>query len=151
MRHSLSEWPALQIAIEQGMGGADAPQKQTWMAQVIYDFLLLNKHVVDEDELHDYISDIMDNEFDTIVDDGSMSLLTRRIAFYCKLQLESKESELLKILEKKRNEKPAVAPQIQPELPSVPSATTATTADSGDKNADDDEWTVVSRKSNRRT
>ena len=160
LHHSLSEWPALQLAIDQGMGGADARQKQTWMGQVIYDFLLLNKHAVDEDELYYYIADIMDNEFDTIVDDGSMSLLTRRVTHFCKLQLEGNEQELSNILDKKRSEvsigHQVAAPQVSDPSSPLPEAADAKLAGeetgpaTDPQMSSDEDWTLVTRKSNRR-
>lgn len=159
LHHSLTEWPALQLAIDQGMGGSNARQKQTWMGQVIYDFLLLNKHVVDEDELYDYIADIMDNEFDTIVDDGSMSILTSRIKHFCKLQVANNEQELNNILEQKRsdakitNQSAAVAANAPP----APAVEQMCTEDQSEPSGSprettngDDEWTLVTRKTNRR-
>lgn len=133
------------------------------MGQVIYDFLLLNKHVVDEDELYDYIADIMDNEFDTIVDDGSMSLLTRRIFLFCKLHLESNEQELRNILDKKRDEVRVAdqltahqVPVVHPAPPEpadrneqMEEEDAGPTGDPEKGNGDED-WTLVTRKSNRR-
>ena len=158
LRLSLAEWPALQLAIEQGMGGTDARDKETWMAQVIFDFLQQNKHVVDEDELYDYIADMMDNEFDTIVDDGSMTMLIRRISVYCKLHLDGKEAELQAILSRKSEQvktinasaKPPVASPIASPSAGVESSTRDDMSlDPATEEPPTDEWTLVTRKSKR--
>lgn len=164
LHHSLSEWPALQLAIDQGMGGTNAREKQVWMGQVVYDFLLENKHVVDPDELYDYIADMMDNEFDTIVDDGSMSFLTRRISYFCKLVLENNEGELRTILDKKRTSSSSksnseVKPQPRNVNETPPQSTSnATSTDPVDQmvvdekvdNDPDDGWTVVGKKHSKK-
>lgn len=164
LHHSLAEWPALQLAIDQGMGGTNAREKQVWMGQVVYDFLLENKHVVDPDELYDYIADMMDNEFDTIVDDGSMSFLTRRISYFCKLALEDKEEELRTILDKKKTSscksnsdvKPHPRNETETSHQSTSSATTTDPVNEMvvDEKIDDDPvndgWTVVGKRNSKK-
>ena len=157
LRLSLAEWPALQLAIQQGMGGSAAREKEAWMGQVIHDFLLQNKHVVDEDELYDYIADMMDHEFDTIVDDGSMTTLTRRIGYFCSLLLADKQQQLLAILDKKRAQAPLPAPEppptaSQPTCEPMAESLEAVSRPSAEQTpAEDSDWITVCRKSNKRT
>ncbi|GLD73160.1 cyclin-dependent kinase 16-like protein [Lates japonicus] len=56
VRAVLHSWPVLQIAVDNGFGGVYGQQKADWM----------------QCEVEDFIAELMDQEFDTVVDDGSL-------------------------------------------------------------------------------
>lgn len=163
IRHSLSTFPVLELAIEQGMGGPQAREKQSWMASVVHDFLVENQYSVADEELSEYIEEILNNEFDTIVEDSSVSLLARRICHYCSLQIGNSIEEMTSILVSFERTKPVipVRPEPAPQAEHVPSlipiaSTTSTihgdTMDVDDKGnaTGEDGWTVVQRGRSRR-
>jgi len=95
IRATLSTFPALQLAIQQGMGGNQAKEKEQWMANVIHDFILENKpNLVSTDEMTDYVAEILDNEFDTVVEDGSISAMSRNLGHLCRLDLDGRQDEM---------------------------------------------------------
>ena len=53
----LDEWPALQVAIDNGMGGCYSREKKEWMSKVIQDFFRQNQGL-QPDEVGDYIDEI---------------------------------------------------------------------------------------------
>lgn len=96
----LDNWTVLQLAIQHGFGGIDSRDKLKWLKDVIVQVLNDNRKYfgvinsptcdsfsyvslplkinlcvsdkVEYDELEDYISEILYNEFNTIVEDGSL-------------------------------------------------------------------------------
>ncbi|XP_014669545.1 PREDICTED: pre-rRNA-processing protein TSR2 homolog isoform X3 [Priapulus caudatus] len=64
-------WAALQLAVEQGFGGVHSQQKEIWFCEVIYQFFQDNAGL-DPLEVEDFISELMNNEFETMVEDGSL-------------------------------------------------------------------------------
>ena len=71
----LDSWPAFCICVEHGCGDAD---RVAWFPEAIEQWLLENKGVY-ADELEDTMADILDREFNTVVDDNSMRDVASRI------------------------------------------------------------------------
>ncbi|XP_019713752.1 pre-rRNA-processing protein TSR2 homolog [Hippocampus comes] len=71
VRATLSAWPALQIAVDNGFGGAYGQQKADWLADVVQQYFHDNPDLA-QDEVEDFIGALMDQEFHTLVDDGSL-------------------------------------------------------------------------------
>ncbi|XP_078110264.1 pre-rRNA-processing protein TSR2 homolog [Sander vitreus] len=67
----LHSWPVLQIAVDNGFGGVYGHQKADWMVDVVQQFFHDNADL-QRCEVEDFISELMDQEFDTVVDDGSL-------------------------------------------------------------------------------
>ncbi|XP_068189341.1 pre-rRNA-processing protein TSR2 homolog isoform X2 [Antennarius striatus] len=67
----LQSWPVLQIAVDNGFGGVYGQQKADWMVDVVQQYFLDNADLQQE-EVEDFIAQLMDQEFDTVVDDGSL-------------------------------------------------------------------------------
>ncbi|XP_033863141.3 pre-rRNA-processing protein TSR2 homolog [Acipenser ruthenus] len=71
IRAVLGTWPALQIAVENGFGGAFSQQKAEWMVDAVQQYFSDNvdlQHL----EVEDFLAEIVNNEFDTVVEDGSL-------------------------------------------------------------------------------
>ncbi|XP_065913393.1 pre-rRNA-processing protein TSR2 homolog isoform X2 [Dysidea avara] len=66
----MGQWKGLQMAVDHQFGGLDSKEKGTWLMEVAGSFMLENDDV-DKDELEEYLSILMDQEFDTILEDGS--------------------------------------------------------------------------------
>ncbi|XP_064359529.1 pre-rRNA-processing protein TSR2 homolog isoform X2 [Dromaius novaehollandiae] len=72
VRAVLGAWAALQVAVENGFGGAQGPEKAAWLAAALQDFFQRNADLEPE-EVEDFLAEVMDNEFDTAVEDGSLA------------------------------------------------------------------------------
>lgn len=163
---SLSEWPAFQIAIDQGMGGDKAKEKETWMAGVIRDLFHENRGDVDVSDVSDYVGQILDAEFSTVIEDGSLDMLSARLCYFYRLQSQGKEADLIAINDRKRSElNVKAAAKAQETINITNEMIRLTTAESdsdqgvasgsneGNPNNEDvqmsdidDSWTVVSNK-----
>lgn len=86
----LSTWPVLQIAVDNGFGGAHSQQKAEWMVDVVQKYFSENSDLVPI-EVEDYISVLLDREFNTVVDDGSLAQLSHQL---CSLFSECKQGAL---------------------------------------------------------
>jgi pre-rRNA-processing protein TSR2 len=157
VRASVAIFPALQLAIEQGMGGSQAREKEEWLVSVTYDFIRDNKFNPEIYELEDFIGEIIDNEFDTVVDDGSLEILSRNIYQLCRLQREAREEELIQQLEmleiqKQRLQFPKESMDQPPSTMSPSGTSKANTEETGmevddSRNEPDSEgWTVVNNR-----
>ncbi|CAL8369792.1 unnamed protein product [Lota lota] len=78
VRVLLSTWPVLQIAVDNGFGGAYGQQKAEWMIDVVGKYFYENSDLVPT-EVEDYISVLLDQEFNTVVDDGSLAQLSQQL------------------------------------------------------------------------
>ncbi|XP_072705013.1 pre-rRNA-processing protein TSR2 homolog [Ciconia boyciana] len=71
VRAVLGGWAALQLAVAQGFGGPQGPEKAAWLAGALQDFFTQNAEL-GEEEVEEFLAEVMDNEFDTAVEDGSL-------------------------------------------------------------------------------
>ena len=67
----LALWPALRIAVQNGWGGPDSSKKRTWMASVLVDVFEENSTPLDAEYIEELLLQIMDDEFETVIEDGS--------------------------------------------------------------------------------
>lgn len=75
----LALWPALQIAVQNGWGGPDSAQKRTWIASVIVDTFEEQPTPPDAEYIEEILLQIMDDEFETIIEDQSAESVARDI------------------------------------------------------------------------
>lgn len=87
----LTEWPSLNLAIENGMGGYQALEKRVWMCKTIVEVMLKEKDV----DLEDYLAELVNQEFDTLIEDGSLEYNTKWIEKFYKDCLQGKDQEVL--------------------------------------------------------
>uniref|UniRef100_A0A3Q1BG56 Pre-rRNA-processing protein TSR2 homolog n=1 Tax=Amphiprion ocellaris TaxID=80972 RepID=A0A3Q1BG56_AMPOC len=78
VRAVLHTWPVLQIAVDNGFGGVYGQQKADWMVDVVQQYFHDNADL-QPCEVEDYLSDLMDQEFDTVVEDGSLPQVSVRL------------------------------------------------------------------------
>ncbi|XP_029974712.1 pre-rRNA-processing protein TSR2 homolog [Salarias fasciatus] len=78
VRAVLHTWPVLQIAVDNGFGGMYGQQKADWMVDAVQQYFHDNADL-DQCEVEDFLSELMDQEFDTVVDDGSLPQVSLRL------------------------------------------------------------------------
>ncbi|XP_072223851.1 pre-rRNA-processing protein TSR2 homolog [Leuresthes tenuis] len=71
VRAVLHTWPVLQIAVDNGFGGVYGQQKADWMVDAVQQYFHDNADL-QQYEVEDFITELMDQEFDTVVEDGSL-------------------------------------------------------------------------------
>uniref|UniRef100_A0A4W3GTS7 Pre-rRNA-processing protein TSR2 homolog n=1 Tax=Callorhinchus milii TaxID=7868 RepID=A0A4W3GTS7_CALMI len=83
----------LQIAVDNGFGGQYSQQKAEWMAGVLAQYFLDNADL-DTQEVEDYISELMYNEFDTVIEDGSLAEVAAQTCTFYNLCCRGQEAEV---------------------------------------------------------
>ncbi|XP_051865095.1 pre-rRNA-processing protein TSR2 homolog [Pristis pectinata] len=113
VRAALEAWPALQVALENGFGGAYGKQKADWMVTAVEQYFYDNADLESE-EVEELLADILDNEFDTVVEDGSLSEVAHQIWTTFTLCQSGQASEvrarIQQLVDKKRNVRVEVMP-----------------------------------------
>lgn len=67
----LNSWPSYQFAIKNQLGGSQTRAKDEWFGEVLCDYLFKHTNLYN-DELSEWIADILYTEFDTICEDGTL-------------------------------------------------------------------------------
>ncbi|KAJ7100674.1 Pre-rRNA-processing protein TSR2-domain-containing protein [Mycena belliarum] len=67
----LATWETLRLAVQEGWGGAGAPQKRTWLASVIVDAFEETVPTPDDQYVEEILVQVLADEFDTDLEDGS--------------------------------------------------------------------------------
>ncbi|XP_057213077.1 pre-rRNA-processing protein TSR2 homolog [Triplophysa rosa] len=93
VRAVLETWPVLQIAVDNGFGGAHSQQKADWMVDVLQQYFNDNDDL-QQCEVEDFISDLMNNEFDTMVDDGSLPQVAQKVCLIFQLCEQGKLTDV---------------------------------------------------------
>lgn len=75
----LAVWPALRVAVDQGWGGPESAEKRTWMASVIVDAFEEQDPVPDAVYVEEQLLQIMEDEFETVLEDGSAEAVAKDI------------------------------------------------------------------------
>jgi len=78
---TLVNWSVLKIAREHGFGGRNAIDKENWLVSSVV-HIFKDNDVVYPDELEDFISEAIFNEFDTIVEDGTIGKICQDMCSY---------------------------------------------------------------------
>ncbi|XP_075594794.1 pre-rRNA-processing protein TSR2 homolog [Balearica regulorum gibbericeps] len=78
VRAVLGGWAALQLALAHGFGGPQGPEKAAWLAGALQEFFTQNAEL-GEEEVEEFLAEVMDNEFDTVVEDGSLRQVSREL------------------------------------------------------------------------
>ncbi|XP_060109101.1 pre-rRNA-processing protein TSR2 homolog [Heteronotia binoei] len=107
----LGSWPVLQIAVENGFGGAYSQEKADWMVGAVEQFFQSNADL-DPEEVDDFLAEVMNNEFDTVIEDGSLSQVSRQLCLFfsqCQQGNGAAVQEAIARLAQKQQEARAVA------------------------------------------
>ncbi|XP_008587064.1 PREDICTED: pre-rRNA-processing protein TSR2 homolog [Galeopterus variegatus] len=78
VRAALEAWPALQIAVENGFGGVHSQEKAEWLGGAVVEYFIRNADL-ELDEVEDFLGELMTNEFDTVVEDGSLPQVSQQL------------------------------------------------------------------------
>jgi pre-rRNA-processing protein TSR2 len=78
-------WTALQIAVEQGFGGAGSAAEAKDLEYDVFDFFRAKHGNVDYDVLEDLLNDRLDDKFDLLIEDGSVAEISRKLIMFCGL------------------------------------------------------------------
>ncbi|XP_077589199.1 pre-rRNA-processing protein TSR2 homolog [Stigmatopora nigra] len=78
VRAALHTWPVLQIAVDNGFGGVYGQQKADWLVDVVQQYFYDNADL-QQDEVEDFLCTLMNQEFDTVVEDGSLPQVCVRL------------------------------------------------------------------------
>lgn len=82
------------------MGGPQAREKEQWLVGVLEQYFSENANL-HPDEVADLIADIIDNEFDTIIEDGSVGQISALLCKHYELCRQGRESEVLESLQQR--------------------------------------------------
>jgi len=76
----LAIWTTLRIAIQENWGGPHGPAKRTWLASAIVDAFEDDAiPTPDEQYIEEMLVQVMEDEFETVVEDGSAESVSRDI------------------------------------------------------------------------
>lgn len=92
-------WDVLHHAVASQFGGQYSREKADWLPSVVYDFFLKN-HDLDPSEIETFVGEIMDNEFDLLVEDGSLKKLSKQLCRCFALARDRRDQELNDFLSK---------------------------------------------------
>nr|XP_019566396.1 PREDICTED: pre-rRNA-processing protein TSR2 homolog isoform X3 [Rhinolophus sinicus] len=86
VRAALEAWPALQIAVENSFGGVHSQEKAEWLGGAVEEYFFRNEGPIlsysadlELDEVEDFLGELMTNEFDTVVEDGSLPQVSQQL------------------------------------------------------------------------
>lgn len=68
---ALSTWQALTLAVQEQWGGPDSAEKRDWFAGAISDLFQSSPEAVDGEYLEEFMLQVMNDEFEVNVEDGS--------------------------------------------------------------------------------
>lgn len=71
-------WDVLRHAVDANFGGAQSKEKSEWLENVIVEFFNNNSDL-DPSEVENFISEIMDNEFNLLIEDNSLINLSKNL------------------------------------------------------------------------
>ncbi|KAJ5583294.1 hypothetical protein N7535_001914 [Penicillium sp. DV-2018c] len=67
---AINNWPALTLAVQSNWGGPESSEKRDWLCGAISD-MLADRPETDAEDLEEVFVQVMNDEFDVAVDDGS--------------------------------------------------------------------------------
>ena len=92
-------WTALQFAISQGAAGPQSADIAKWMISATVQWFSENKNL-EFDEVEDFLLDIVNQEFDVLIDDGSVTETSKLVCdFYSLCSRGDCEAELKRRLQ----------------------------------------------------
>ncbi|XP_015266957.1 PREDICTED: pre-rRNA-processing protein TSR2 homolog [Gekko japonicus] len=72
---------AHEIAVENGFGGAYSQEKAEWMVGAVEQYFQSNADLEPE-EVDDFLAEVMNNEFDTMIEDGSLGQVSQQLCLF---------------------------------------------------------------------
>lgn len=75
----LAIWPALRVAVAENWGGPAGAEKRTWLASELVDAFEREHPPPDAPYVEDMLLQVMEDEFDTVLEDGSAEVVAKDI------------------------------------------------------------------------
>lgn len=168
VRSIFSRWTALQLAVSHSMGGHQTDEKYEAFIDAFAQHLARNARpsvsvASIEQDIQDYLDEILDEEFNTVLDDGSSAELAQLFVRYLQLIQQGKLAEVQQEIQAQQAAARPVQMSIRnnhdddssstdsfsegeadEEMREEPSTTTESKAQSMD--VDEDGWTTVHRR-----
>ncbi|XP_071961307.1 pre-rRNA-processing protein TSR2 homolog [Antedon mediterranea] len=91
----LQGWTVLQLAVQHGFGGPYGREKAEWFVGAIWQWFQENDGI-EPDELDEFLSEILNTEFDTIAEDGSSYQICKKICDFFNLYKSGNHSSILR-------------------------------------------------------
>ncbi|KAL1955698.1 hypothetical protein VTO42DRAFT_8170 [Malbranchea cinnamomea] len=85
----LNSWPALTLAVQSSWGGPNSAEKRDWLCGAVAD-LFTSRPETDAEDLEEVLVQVMNDEFDVVVDDESAGEIADRI---CEVRQEIMKGE----------------------------------------------------------
>jgi pre-rRNA-processing protein TSR2 len=85
----LNSWPSLTLAVQSSWGGPESAEKRDWLCGAIAD-LFTSRPETDAGDVEEVLLQVMTDEFDVVVDDGSAGEIADRI---CEVRAEVMRGE----------------------------------------------------------
>ncbi|XP_041347874.1 pre-rRNA-processing protein TSR2 homolog isoform X3 [Gigantopelta aegis] len=98
-------WTALQLAVNQGFGGSDSRAKADWLVFATETWFTENENI-ESYEVEDFLEQVLNNEFDLLIDDGSLQEVASKICTYYALCQQGRDSDVRQRISKEP--KPAI-------------------------------------------
>ncbi|EGD99209.1 pre-rRNA-processing protein [Trichophyton mentagrophytes] len=90
---TLYSWPSLTLAVESSWGGPTSKSKRDWFCGAIAELFSTHPET-DAQDLEDVLIQVMTDEFDVVVDDGSISQIADQI---CELKAEIEKGKFERV------------------------------------------------------
>ncbi|XP_061691261.1 pre-rRNA-processing protein TSR2 homolog [Syngnathoides biaculeatus] len=154
VRAALHTWPVLQIALDNGFGGVYGQQKADWLVDVVQQYFQDNADL-QQDEVEDFISTLMDQEFHTVVDDGSLpQVCVQLMQMFCQWQqgaLQQLSHSIQLLTQNKMPRAKVTAPPTQSDSDSddetpMMECESMSVNRTNHPHEDDDGWTLVGKR-----
>ncbi|EFR04859.1 hypothetical protein MGYG_07862 [Nannizzia gypsea CBS 118893] len=90
---TLYSWPSLTLAVESSWGGPTSRSKRDWFCGAIAELFSTHPET-DAQDLEEILIQVMTDEFDVVVDDGSISMIADQI---CELKAEIEKGKFERV------------------------------------------------------
>jgi pre-rRNA-processing protein TSR2 len=159
IRSIFSRWTALQLAVTHSMGGSESEIKYEAFIGAFGEYLTRNIRSssisVDESDIQEYLDEILDEEFNTVLDDGSSHELAQLFVRYIHLILQGKINDVQQELQLQQALTPSIQMSIRNKDDDDESSSSSESEDdmieeetskTHSMDVDEDGWTTVHRR-----
>ncbi|XP_041347873.1 pre-rRNA-processing protein TSR2 homolog isoform X2 [Gigantopelta aegis] len=102
---TIVNWTDCQLAVNQGFGGSDSRAKADWLVFATETWFTENENI-ESYEVEDFLEQVLNNEFDLLIDDGSLQEVASKICTYYALCQQGRDSDVRQRISKEP--KPAI-------------------------------------------
>ncbi|KAI9580267.1 pre-rRNA-processing protein TSR2 homolog [Glossina fuscipes] len=131
-----NNWQNLRLAVEHGMGGRNGQQVAIEIVDYIYKYCMGNENI-SEGELQQVLEELMDEEFNTICEDGSIIEICRHLLRYKQMSLRGQYDEIESELTKLPLDKEWLNPNVK--ITYAPADVDSSSEDEATNTGDDDD------------